>query len=89
MAEIKDFEFEEMGSKSVQPSNAINESLGDVMTLSMGPSQPSMHGVLRFKAEVDGEIFHRITPDIGYLHRVMKKLLKTKPGINLFPIRTV
>jgi len=85
MAEIKNFEFEEMAFRSAQPSNAISESLGDVMTLSMGPSHPSMHGVLRFKAELDGEIFQRITPDIGYLHRGDEKIAENKTWHQFIP----
>ncbi len=32
------------------------ELLGETMTLNMGPSHPSTHGVLRIVLELDGEI---------------------------------
>ena len=43
--------------------------LGETLTLNMGPSHPSTHGVLRILLELDGEIVTRAVPDIGYLHR--------------------
>lgn len=39
------------------------------MHVTMGPSHPSTHGVLRLQLEVDGEIVSKCTPVIGYLHR--------------------
>src|ERR1051326_9435697 len=39
------------------------------MSLSMGPSHPSTHGVLRLQMELDGEILTKADPVVGYLHR--------------------
>jgi NADH-quinone oxidoreductase subunit D len=47
---------------------------GEKMTLNMGPSHPSTHGVLRIVLELDGEIITRATPDVGYLHRGDEKI---------------
>jgi len=44
------------------------------MTLNMGPSHPSTHGVLRIVLELDGEIITKATPDVGYLHRGDEKI---------------
>ena len=41
--------------------------LGGTLTLNMGPSHPSTHGVLRILLELDGEIVTKADPDIGYL----------------------
>lgn len=50
------------------------EFAGDKMSLSMGPSHPSTHGVLRIQMELDGEILTKADPIIGYLHRGDEKL---------------
>jgi NADH-quinone oxidoreductase subunit D len=44
------------------------------MSLSMGPSHPSTHGVLRLQLELDGEIVTKCDPIIGYLHRGDEKI---------------
>ncbi len=50
------------------------ELLGEKLTLNMGPSHPSTHGVLRLVMELDGEIVTKATPEIGYLHRGDEKI---------------
>ena len=44
------------------------------MQLSMGPSHPSTHGVLRLQLELDGEIITKADPVLGYLHRGDEKI---------------
>ncbi|MBI5770585.1 MAG: NADH dehydrogenase (quinone) subunit D [Verrucomicrobia bacterium] len=44
------------------------------MSLSMGPSHPSTHGVLRLQMELDGEILTKADPVVGYLHRGDEKI---------------
>ena len=39
------------------------------MSLSMGPSHPSTHCVLRLQLELDGETVTKCDPVLGYLHR--------------------
>ena len=50
------------------------ELLGEQLTLNMGPSHPSTHGVLRVVLDLDGEVITKATPDIGYLHRGDEKI---------------
>jgi NADH-quinone oxidoreductase subunit D len=50
------------------------ELLGEQLTLNMGPSHPSTHGVLRIILELDGELITKATPDLGYLHRGDEKI---------------
>ena len=50
------------------------ELLGEQLTLNMGPSHPSTHGVLRIVLELDGRVITKATPDIGYLHRGDEKI---------------
>ena len=45
----------------------------ETMIISMGPSHPSTHGVLRLMLELDGEFVLRTKPVIGYLHTGMEK----------------
>ena len=44
------------------------------MSLAMGPSHPSTHGVLRLQMELDGEILTKADPMVGYLHRGDEKI---------------
>jgi len=44
------------------------------MDLSMGPSHPSTHGVLRLQLQIDGEIVTKCDPVVGYLHRGDEKI---------------
>ena len=48
--------------------------MGERLTLNMGPSHPSTHGVLRIVLELDGEVITKATPHIGYLHRGDEKI---------------
>jgi NADH-quinone oxidoreductase subunit D len=48
----------------------------ETMTINMGPSHPSTHGVLRLVLELDGETVRRCTPHIGYLHTGIEKTME-------------
>jgi NADH-quinone oxidoreductase subunit D len=50
----------------------------EVVTINMGPSHPSTHGVLRLVLRLDGEIVVSCTPHLGYLHRGMEKIAENK-----------
>jgi NADH-quinone oxidoreductase subunit D len=54
--------------------NAAGEFETEKMSLSMGPSHPSTHGVLRLQLELDGEIVTKCDPVLGYLHRGDEKI---------------
>jgi len=51
-----------------------DELVGEHLTINMGPSHPSTHGVLRIILELDGEVITKATPDVGYLHRGDEKI---------------
>ncbi|MGA0110988.1 MAG: NADH-quinone oxidoreductase subunit D, partial [Chthoniobacterales bacterium] len=55
-------------------TRAMGELLGETLTINMGPSHPSTHGVLRIVLELDGEIITKADADIGYLHRGDEKI---------------
>lgn len=48
----------------------------ETMTINMGPSHPSTHGVLRLVLELDGETVVKCTPHIGYLHTGIEKTME-------------
>jgi NADH-quinone oxidoreductase subunit D len=48
----------------------------ETMTINMGPSHPSTHGVLRLVLELNGETVVRCTPHIGYLHTGIEKTME-------------
>jgi NADH-quinone oxidoreductase subunit D len=50
------------------------EAGAEKMSISMGPSHPSTHGVLRLQLELDGEVVTKADPVIGYLHRGDEKI---------------
>ncbi len=52
------------------------DSEAETMTINMGPSHPSTHGVLRLVLELDGETVVRCTPHIGYLHTGIEKTME-------------
>lgn len=68
---------------NVAPATKLDDIDGDYMTLNMGPSHPSTHGVLRILLELDGEEVVTADHDVGYLHRGMEKIAETY-GYNKF-----
>src|SRR5439155_1107660 len=50
----------------------------EIVTINMGPSHPSTHGVLRLVLKLDGERVLSCTPHLGYLHRGMEKIAENK-----------
>jgi NADH-quinone oxidoreductase subunit D len=67
-----------MATEFAYPDSAAKNAAGEFepekMSLSMGPSHPSTHGVLRLQFELDGEVITRADPVIGYLHRGDEKI---------------
>jgi NADH-quinone oxidoreductase subunit D len=55
-------------------ASASSEFQTEKMSLSMGPSHPSTHGVLRLQMELDGERLTKCDPVLGYLHRGDEKI---------------
>lgn len=52
----------------------IHNEATETVSLSVGPSHPSTHGVLRLQVELDGETIKKCEPVIGYLHRGDEKI---------------
>ena len=66
-----EFSFPDTAAKA---ANLPKEFETEKMSLSMGPSHPSTHGVLRIQFELDGEVVTKADPVIGYLHRGDEKI---------------
>jgi NADH-quinone oxidoreductase subunit D len=59
---------------------------GDIMTISMGPQHPSMHGVFQAVLDLDGEVIVNVRPGIGNLHRGVEKLCEQRTYHQIIPI---
>ena len=66
-----DFSYPDAAAKAANPPKGFDP---EKMSLSMGPSHPSTHGVLRIQFELDGEMVTKADPVIGYLHRGDEKI---------------
>lgn len=60
--------------QGLHEAQKVGELMGEQLTLNMGPSHPSTHGVLRIILDLDGEEITKATPDVGYLHRGDEKI---------------
>jgi NADH-quinone oxidoreductase subunit D len=58
----------------------------DTMTLNMGPSHPSTHGVFRIIMEMDGEVVQSAQPEIGFLHTGIEKTSENKRYVHVIPM---
>jgi len=47
------------------------------MLLNIGPAHPSMHGIIRIVAKLEGEEIREADVEIGYLHRGFEKMAET------------
>lgn len=57
----------------------------ELLTVNMGPSHPSTHGVLRLILQLDGERVMKVEPVMGYLHRGMEKIAENKTYTQFIP----
>ena len=57
----------------------------EILTINMGPSHPSTHGVLRLVLQLDGERVISCKADLGYLHRGMEKIAENKTYHQFIP----
>jgi NADH-quinone oxidoreductase subunit D len=62
------------------------ERTGELMTVSMGPQHPSMHGVYRAELDLDGEVIVAVRPEIGNLHRGVEKLCEERTYHQIIPL---
>lgn len=67
-----EFTVPDAAAKTAAAANQEFET--EKMSLAMGPSHPSTHGVLRLQLELDGETVTQCDPVLGYLHRGDEKI---------------
>jgi NADH-quinone oxidoreductase subunit D len=65
--ELGDTIFEEFGPRGIVEDE-------NLLTLNLGPQNPSTHGVFRLIMQLQGETVIGATPVMGYLHRSTEKL---------------
>ncbi len=59
------------GKVKAVPGKVFEE---DEYVVNIGPQHPSTHGVMRFRASVDGETIKKVDVVSGYIHRGIEKL---------------
>ena len=61
----------------------------DEYVINVGPQHPSTHGVMRYRASLDGEVVKKIDVVSGYIHRGIEKLCEdlTYPQMLLYTER--
>lgn len=59
------------GKVKAVPGKVFGE---DEYVVNIGPQHPSTHGVMRFRASVDGETIKKVDVVSGYIHRGIEKL---------------
>jgi NADH-quinone oxidoreductase subunit D len=77
--------LEELKERKARSRQRV-ERAGEVMTVSMGPQHPSMHGVYRAVLDIDGEVIVDVRPEIGNLHRGVEKLCEGLTYHQIVPI---
>ncbi|MDP6794947.1 MAG: NADH dehydrogenase (quinone) subunit D [Verrucomicrobiota bacterium] len=85
MAATRELKVGDSAARSAQALDELADVRGDTMTLSMGPSHPATHGVLRLVLELDGEIITKADPEIGYLHRGDEKIAENMTYTQFIP----
>jgi NADH-quinone oxidoreductase subunit D len=55
-----------------------DDATGDGLVLDLGPHHPSMHGALRLRLQLEGDLIVEAEPMVGYLHRGAEKLFEVR-----------
>jgi NADH-quinone oxidoreductase subunit D len=71
MATTKEISIGELATRAGEVEAELK---GETMSLNVGPSHPTTHGVLRLLTELDGDVITKCQPVIGYLHRGSEKI---------------
>jgi len=74
-SETRDFNVPDAGAKTAASAPGEPQPFEtEKLELSMGPSHPASHGVLRLVLQLDGEVVRKCDPVVGYLHRGDEKI---------------
>ena len=77
--------LEELKERKARTRGRLERNV-EVMTISMGPQHPSMHGVYRAELDLDGEVVMAVRPEIGNLHRGVEKLCEQRTYHQIVPL---
>ena len=69
--DTRTFTLDENGNDKETPGKVFEE---DEYVVNIGPQHPSTHGVMRFRASLDGETVKKVDVVSGYIHRGIEKL---------------
>jgi NADH-quinone oxidoreductase subunit D len=58
---------------------------GEALLLNLGPSHPSMHGIIRLMVALEAERVRDAEVEIGFLHRGFEKTAENRTWFNLLP----
>src|SRR5688500_2306086 len=72
-------------STAHRAEGSLEDRHHDKLVLTMGPSHPATHGVLRLVLELDGEVITKCDPDCGYLHRGDEKIAENMTYTQFIP----
>ncbi len=67
----RSYELDENGKLKEVPGRVFEEN---EYVVNIGPQHPSTHGVMRFRASIDGEEVKKVDVVSGYIHRGIEKL---------------
>ena len=78
---------EDEGGKVKKVEGKVFED--DEYVINVGPQHPSTHGVMRYRASLDGEIIKKVDVVSGYIHRGIEKMCEslTYPQMLLYTER--
>ena len=69
--DTRTFTLDGNGNVKENPKKVFGE---DEYVINIGPQHPSTHGVMRFRASIDGEMVRKVDVVSGYIHRGIEKL---------------
>ena len=69
--DTRSFELDKDGNVKEIPGKVFDEN---EYVVNIGPQHPSTHGVMRFRASLDGEVVKKVDVVSGYIHRGIEKL---------------
>ena len=69
--DTRTYTLDEEGKLKETPGKVFD---ADDYVVNIGPQHPSTHGVMRFRASIDGEMVKKVDVVSGYIHRGIEKL---------------
>lgn len=69
--DTRTYTLDKDGKVQENPGKVFEE---DEYVVNIGPQHPSTHGVMRFRASLDGEVVKKVDVVSGYIHRGIEKL---------------